>query len=158
MPLSDQFNYTGVALRCSACKFDKPEDEFHRNKKMASGRNSQCKQCSKDSVTAWRQNNPERQRQIALRRSQKLRRQVLCHYGGTTPTCTCCGETTDQFLCIDHIHSGGNQHRREVGSGSHLYQWLHTNGYPEGFQVLCHNCNMAKGIYGVCPHQHVNAS
>ena len=26
------------------------------------------------------------------------------------------------------------------------------NNYPEGFQVLCSNCNFAKGKYGSCPH------
>lgn len=31
--------------------------------------------------------------------------------------------------------------------------WLKTNGYPDGFQTLCHNCNMAKGFYGICPHK-----
>ncbi len=26
------------------------------------------------------------------------------------------------------------------------------NGYPDGFQVLCANCNMAKDRPGGCPH------
>jgi hypothetical protein len=26
------------------------------------------------------------------------------------------------------------------------------NEFPDGFQVLCHNCNLAKGYYGECPH------
>jgi hypothetical protein len=27
-------------------------------------------------------------------------------------------------------------------------------GYPKDrYQLLCHNCNMAKGFYGLCPHQ-----
>ena len=26
-------------------------------------------------------------------------------------------------------------------------------GYPkDGYQLLCHNCNCAKGWYGACPH------
>lgn len=33
--------------------------------------------------------------------------------------------------------------------------WLRRNNYPNGFQVLCHNCNMAKGFYGKCPHQSI---
>jgi hypothetical protein len=24
--------------------------------------------------------------------------------------------------------------------------------------VLCHNCNMARGFYGVCPHEKENAA
>jgi hypothetical protein len=56
------------------------------------------------------------------------------------------------FLCIDHINGGGSKHRRE-GKFPSMYQWLKTHNFPEGFQVLCHNCNMAKFIYGVCPHR-----
>ena len=34
-----------------------------------------------------------------------------------------------------------------------MYGWLRRNSYPEGFQVLCHNCNLGKKINGgVCPH------
>lgn len=32
-------------------------------------------------------------------------------------------------------------------------EWQRKNNYPKGFQVLCHNCNLAKGFYGKCPHQ-----
>ena len=27
------------------------------------------------------------------------------------------------------------------------------NNFPKGFQILCHNCNIAKGHYGKCPHE-----
>jgi hypothetical protein len=33
---------------------------------------------------------------------------------------------------------------------------LITNGFPSGFRTLCHNCNMAKGLYGTCPHERNN--
>jgi hypothetical protein len=29
---------------------------------------------------------------------------------------------------------------------------LARNGFPDGYRVLCHNCNMALGQYGYCPH------
>ncbi len=58
-------------------------------------------------------------------------------------------------LGADHdVNGGGTQHRNASGSrGSRLYLWLEKNGYPEGFRVLCHNCNMALGFYGYCPHE-----
>jgi len=34
-----------------------------------------------------------------------------------------------------------------------LNQWLVTNNFPKGFQILCWNCNFAKGMLGKCPHQ-----
>jgi len=72
------------------------------------------------------------------------------HYGGK---CVCCGEDNYKFLVIDHINGGGRKHRKQIGSGGYaLIHWLDKNNYPEGFQVLCHNCNAAKAHYGSCPH------
>ena len=34
-----------------------------------------------------------------------------------------------------------------------IYRYLKIRGFPPGYQVLCHNCNQAKGFYGKCPHQ-----
>ena len=73
------------------------------------------------------------------------------HYGGK---CACCGETEPDFLSFDHIGGGGSKHRKEVLRGRTMGAWLVRNGYPEGFQILCHNCNLARGFYGYCPHHH----
>jgi len=55
------------------------------------------------------------------------------------------------FPVIDHVNGGGNTHRKEVGKT--VYRWLRKQGYPEGYRVLCDNCNAALGRYGYCPHQ-----
>jgi hypothetical protein len=34
-----------------------------------------------------------------------------------------------------------------------LYHYLRKHNYPPGFRVLCHNCNMAFGHFGRCPHE-----
>lgn len=75
---------------------------------------------------------------------------VIEHYGGV---CKCCGESNQAFLTIDHINGGGTKHRKD-GSivGNSFYRWLRNQGYPDGYQVLCFNCNCAKGLYGRCPH------
>ena len=78
----------------------------------------------------------------------KLRLEVLAHYGGK---CACCGEGRYEFMAIDHIHGGGGAHRRMI-NGS-LERWLKKNNWPDGFRVLCHNCNHALGRYGYCPHK-----
>lgn len=82
-------------------------------------------------------------------RRRRLREEAIIHYGGK---CQCCGETTMQFLVIDHINGGGNKHRKSLKTRS-IGEWLKANNYPSGFQTLCHNCNMAKSIYGKCPHK-----
>src|SRR5688572_7048861 len=66
--------------------------------------------------------------------------------------CACCGEAEVEFLGIDHIDGDGAQHRREVRPSA-IYRWLIKNKFPTGIQILCSNCNLAKGFYGSCPHQ-----
>ena len=95
---------------------------------------------------------------IRQRKSRdKLREETMLRYGGNPPRCQCCQESTRQFLAIDHINGGGCKHRKQLGSfGVNFYAWLRRNGWPDGYQVLCHNCNLAKGYYGACPHQQSN--
>lgn len=88
-------------------------------------------------------------------------------YGG--PICKCCGENLLMLLTIDHINENGAAHRREIfgnpdsrkgrGTGGNMYVWLRARGYPEGYQVLCFNCNVGKHLNkGICPHQTHSAS
>ena len=34
----------------------------------------------------------------------------------------------------------------EITGGNDLIKWLVDNNFPEGFQILCHSCNFAKGM------------
>lgn len=84
------------------------------------------------------------------RKDQRLA--ALRAYGGPEPACSCCGETIPQFLALDHVNGGGGQQRKELGGGG-FWTWLRRNGYPPGFRVLCHNCNLGRQINGgTCPH------
>ena len=139
-------------------------DSFYPDKSHADGHHSVCKECMKADRKAryaadpqlhlqrhkkWAAANRERTRQYARER----RRRVLEAYGGA---CACCGETTPEFLSIDHVYNDGEAHRRELqGYGKSMTLWLWQNGCPQDgrFQLLCHNCNMAKGLYGGCPHK-----
>jgi hypothetical protein len=82
---------------------------------------------------------------------EKMRYEVLNYYSHGKIECNCCGEKEYKFLALDHINGDGNKHRKLIGRGG-LYQWIRNNKYPQGFQILCHNCNFAKGHYGKCPH------
>jgi len=98
----------------------------------------------------WRKRHPEH-KQYMRQWHQDLRKEVLDHYGGI---CVCCGERELAFLSLDHKNGGGTKHRRELGlRGSAIWAWAKREGYPEMFQVMCHNCNQAKGYYGTCPHE-----
>ena len=79
----------------------------------------------------------------------KLKAEILEHYGNA---CDCCGEDTVEFLCIDHVNGGGRAHREETGHGISFYYWIVRNDFPDTLRLLCHNCNMALGVFGYCPH------
>lgn len=91
------------------------------------------------------------QRELKKKSERKLKLEVFIHYGGSPPKCACCSETEFVFLSIDHINGGGSKHRREIRKS--IYRWLKHNNFPEGYQVLCFNCNEGKRIKGICPHQ-----
>src|SRR2546425_1190726 len=94
------------------------------------------------------------------RTRMKARQEAISEYGGR---CVCCGETESEFLTIDHIdgqHTEGfyklrrnyrKGRKQEPASGHVLYAWLRRQGFPKGvYQLLCWNCNSAKGTWGMC--------
>lgn len=95
----------------------------------------------------WRVENRERYNELQRAYERRRREKVLGHYGGT---CACCGESQYEFLTLEHINGGGRKHRQAVGS---VYREIVRLGFPEGYAVLCWNCNSAKGLYGFCPHE-----
>jgi hypothetical protein len=77
------------------------------------------------------------------------------HSNSNIPCCRCCGENTSiKFLSVDHIDGRKHlpQEEQKLG-GKGMVFWLKRNNYPDGFQILCFNCNMTKGIFGTCPHE-----
>jgi len=153
---------------CSRCKILKPACEFYffRPKKKKPSLSSACKACDiyrvKNDYSAedlkkrhfnFRKNNWEKHCQALLKRRILLRIEALKKYGGENPVCHCCGEEKYEFLILDHMNDDGNQQRKQSGGGStSLYNWLKKNNWPEGLKVSCHNCNLAREFYGICPH------
>jgi len=155
--------------KCSKCKQLKSSIEFGKDKRRKDGKSSWCKKCINNAskeywkkqyksnpekyrakAKLWKLRNINRCREIQRKSKLKQRIEVLEHYGGK---CACCGEKEIKFLSIDHINGGGKKDRQKHGFGNTFYFYLRKNNYPKGFQVLCHNCNLAKSLYGKCPHK-----
>lgn len=99
----------------------------------------------------WREANLDRARAKQREISRILKDSAYAAYGGYV--CSCCGETEEAFLSIDHVNNDGAEHRRDVNRRK-IYKWLRDNGYPDGYQILCMNCNFGKARNGgVCPHK-----
>ena len=82
-----------------------------------------------------------------MREKEKLT--VIEHYSNGTMKCSKCGFSDIRALSIDHVDGNGNQHRKQVTKGNagwNFYRWLRLNNYPEGFQVLCMNCQFIKRV------------
>ena len=101
----------------------------------------------------------------------KIRLKILLHYSKSLsnsdiPCCNCCGENFHvDFLALDHI-AGRRQmdsetELKKLGYSSEFHhntlaRWIIKNNFPKGFQILCQNCNFAKGMKGnnnLCPHE-----
>jgi hypothetical protein len=106
-----------------------------------------CGQCRQKYINSTR---------VSTRVTAKV--QAMEAYGGVV--CNCCSESELMMLTIDHVYNNGAEHRkassyngRSINCNNGIYGWLRKNNYPEGFQVLCFNCNMAKHLNGgACPH------
>lgn len=83
--------------------------------------------------------------EITQRYRLKIKRTVLEHYG---LCCATCGFDDFRALAIDHIDDNGAEERASLGNknfaGWNFYKYLMQQGFPEGYQTLCSNCNIIK--------------
>lgn len=112
---------------------------------------------NRDKVRAWgrdwRERNRERSRELNTKYNRETKQQIMAHYGGA---CICCGETTIEFLTLDHINNDGGQDRKSarVGHGGYRHYKKLLQGPPRtDLQILCLNCHHAKTFMGTCPHE-----
>ena len=83
-------------------------------------------------------------KKVSKRYREKLRLEVLKHYSHKLE-CRLCRTKDLKVLALDHIKGGGTRHVKIIGyRGSAFYSWLRKNDYPDGYQVLCMNCNWIK--------------
>ena len=136
------------------------KDEINQKRREAYASNPEIRQRKYETGAIWRKANLLRFNELHRSFTRRRKLQILEAYGDH---CGCCGETSFEFLSIDHINGGGTKERKQLFDGKrqggfqyYSYLWKQhkeTGEWPGGLQVLCHNCNMAKGFYGTCPHQ-----
>lgn len=152
---------------CKICKQEKPLSNFPRSGYKDTVR-SECKKC----YCSYRKHkyhlNPEKYKKRAIekywnngakeKQQERLKKQKLIVYEHYGNKCSCCNEKEIAFLSIDHINGGGNKHRKKISKSSKTlpYRWIISNNFPETLQLLCMNCNFAKGKLGKCPHEGSN--
>lgn len=135
------------------------KESYHRNitpeKLKQYNRNAKQNFIQKNGIESLH----NRDNKVAKKHNDKVRFDVINHYSNGTNKCICCGESIFKFLTIDHINNNGAEERRKlfknrIMGGSKFYHWLKKNNYPEGYQVMCWNCNCGKRMNnGICPHK-----
>jgi len=74
---------------------------------------------------------------------------ALQFYSDGYMTCELCGEGNIDVLTIDHMHGGGTKHRKTFDRGGAIYKWLYDNEFPDGFRILCRNCNWKERLKNI---------
>ena len=153
-------NPDGLHTTCKSCKkiLDKKYQEGNRAKIKARRHEYYLK--NKETISkktgTYSVANRVKCRVWVTRAKNKIKTEVFAHYSGGEIKCRC-GQDDLVLLTIDHINGGGNKHRKEInlkksgGAGYNFYCWLKRNGYPDGFQVLCWNCNFKKRLQEMAP-------
>src|SRR5206468_7939701 len=107
-------------MMCRRCRVELTPDT--QTPGQAKFGNHVCRECNR----AYQRMYFARHRDLMCRRARwhkaVIRDAVLDAYGGA---CVCCGETTREFLTLDHVHNDGARYRMAgPRSGDALYRTL----------------------------------
>lgn len=94
----------------------------------------------------WRDRNPD----YAIERYNIVKSAFFEMYGSV---CICCGEIIVEFLTLEHKLGQVGKKRKETSYGAYKKAIKEYN--PDLYEVLCLNCNHAKGRFGYCPHEKI---
>lgn len=121
------------------------EREYKKNYDAMYQKKSKYKDYQKNYHKKLRDKHGEELNKKSREYHKKLRLAIISAYTNGTMKCKC-GYTDIRALTIDHINGGGRQERKRIGSNSVFYNYLIKNNFPEGYQILCANCNTIKRI------------
>jgi hypothetical protein len=114
-------------------------------------RKGNCSICKTTSCNGWETHEPYGR--ICKSCSNKLRVRkikidIISYYSKGTMKCANCGyDKNINAFHLDHIYGNGNISRKKLGQGGWgYYRKLQQAGYPNGYQILCANCNCIKQI------------
>jgi hypothetical protein len=138
---------------CNKCLSDKCSRE--KKRQIENGKKGLCRECAKPCEQKDKSccnKCLEMYKQIAKRHRKKVKDIAVSHLTNGENRCVNCGLPLYDVLQIDHINGDGAQHRKEIGKGGNvMYSWLIKNGFPDGFQILCSNCNFFKRMNSRLP-------
>ena len=149
----------GRRLVCKSCVYDKirkwqkenPDRtrerklaSYHRNsakilKKRRDKYHNDPEYRAKHEAKAKIYRDSDRCKELAKKRRDQIKDECYAAYGGYI--CAFCGITDPLVLTIDHIGGLKPHNHPRCMRGDRLQRWLKKHNYPQGFRVLCMNCN-----------------
>jgi hypothetical protein len=77
----------------------------------------------------------------------KLKVMAFHIYSNRTMACVLCGNSNFSQLALDHINGNGTKHRQSNPKANcDMYRLVKTLKYPNGYRVLCNNCNQLEAL------------
>lgn len=131
---------------CATCKIYKTKSEYHPSGTTWNLMRSHCKEC-RSIEKKRRKGIPElHEKKLQENRDyrKKVKEDIIEHYTRGRMKCKFCGISDMEVLTLDHINGKGRKHREDIGGSGVFYNWIIRENFPEGFQVLCRNCNTIK--------------
>lgn len=135
-----------TVYRCKACRNLKAREQKAKDPKKQHAQTNKWRKANRGKARAIVKKCYDKNCHNYLSHSRDMtlarRWSVLDRYSNSKRECSLCQENHWELLVVDHIKGGGTKHRKEVtGLGSSFYIWIINNQYPDGYRVLCHNCN-----------------
>jgi hypothetical protein len=136
---------------CIKCGLQKELWKFYPRSRRKKGQPSMCISCMRMDSKEWHSQNPKMYQGrtyhnlYSRNRLRILKRKFLELYG---QSCSCCGDSRESVLTLDHVIPARGQQAK--GSLSKYVTAL-TLYRPDLYQVLCFNCNCLKSSGESCP-------
>jgi len=120
-------------------------NKLKRRERLKTGRCSICEKMRADDDKFYCQDHRRKIRENGERERRRIKKIVFDRLGRR---CVCCGITENSMLTIDHAINIGKQRSKE----GEIYSYLIKNNFPDGYSVMCFNCNISKYRLGICAH------
>ena len=139
--------------KCIKCEVELTDENWYKHLQKGIHVWHICKECHREKMRKWKNKRSKKEKLEYNRKERaRLKSKVFGHYSKEeikcqNPNCAVPGGMRDiRALTIDHLYNNGTQHRKKIGglTGMRFYYWLKRNNYPEGFQILCMNCQLIK--------------
>ena len=127
--------------KCSACKIELANSEYHRDKSKKDGLASTCKACNRAKLRAWRRGEltPRKSNQYSI----EYRKEYLA-----TLRCVPCADCNGIFptVCMDFDHLPGSDKKFTIMTEYRTRSWDDVLQEIAKCEIVCSNCHRIRTL------------